>query len=63
VATLEVIHHADQDLRRQMSEVIEKYGWESEEMKAFSAKISYNDSINVIKIQQILDEHGWLGLM
>ena len=61
VALLDTIYQEDQGLRRQISEVEEKYGRDSEEMKAHWKTINEKDSINLIKIQKILDEKGWLG--
>lgn len=61
VAILDTINREDQDLRRQVREVEEKYGRDSEEIKAHWKKIGEKDSINLIKIQKILDEKGWLS--
>jgi hypothetical protein len=61
VAILNTIYQEDQGLRRQISEVEKEYGRESDEMKAHWKLIAEKDSINLIKIQRILDEHGWLG--
>jgi hypothetical protein len=61
VAILDTIYQEDQGLRRQISEVEEKYGRDSDEMKAHWETINEKDSINLIKIQKILDEKGWLG--
>lgn len=61
VAVLDTIYQEDQGLRRQISEVEEKYGRDSDEMKAHWKTIAEKDSINLIKIQKILDERGWLG--
>lgn len=61
VAVLDTIYQEDQGLRRQISEVEEKYGRDSDEMKAHWKKIAEKDSINLIKIQKILDKRGWLG--
>ncbi|MFD2517611.1 DUF6624 domain-containing protein [Salinimicrobium flavum] len=61
VAILDTIYEEDQGLRRQINEVEEKYGRESAEMKAHWKTIAEKDSVNLIKIQAILDEHGWLG--
>lgn len=61
VATLDTIHHEDQKYRNQTEEIAEKYGWGSDEMKAHWKIINEKDSINVIKVRNILDEHGWLG--
>lgn len=61
VAILDTIFHEDQGLRLQISEVEEKYGRDSDEMEAHWNSIEEKDSINLIKIQKILDERGWLG--
>lgn len=61
VAILDSIYDEDQGLRLQVDEVAEKYGRESEEMKAHWKNMSKKDSINLIKVQKILDERGWLG--
>lgn len=61
VAILDTIFQDDQNYRHQVKVIEEKYGWESDEMKALWKIIVEKDSINLIKIKEILDEHGWLG--
>ncbi|MGE5943668.1 MAG: DUF6624 domain-containing protein [Flavobacteriales bacterium] len=61
IAILDTIHQEDQVLRRQVREVEEKYGRDSEQIKAHWKTIGEKDSINLLKIQKILDERGWLG--
>lgn len=61
VAILDTIYKEDQGLRKEIKTVEEKYGRDSNEMKAHWKTISEKDSINLIKIQKILDERGWLG--
>lgn len=61
VAILDTIYQEDQTYRRQISEIEEKYGRDSEEMQAHWQLIHDKDSINLIKIRKILDERGWLG--
>ncbi len=61
VATLETIYEEDQKYRQEINTIEEKYGWESDEMKAHWKIISEKDSINLIKVKEILDERGWLG--
>jgi len=60
-AILDTIYQEDQGLRRQINEVEKEYGRDSKEMKAHIRKIIVKDSLNLIKIEKILDEHGWLG--
>ncbi len=61
VATLDSIHQEDQKYRQQINEIEKKYGWKSDEMTAHWKIINEKDSINLIKIEKILDERGWLG--
>ena len=61
VAILDTIYQEDQKYRQQIEEIEEKYGWESDEMKAHWEIINEKDAINLIKIEKILDERGWLG--
>jgi Skp family chaperone for outer membrane proteins len=61
VAILDTIYQEDQTYRRQIGEIEEKFGRESDEMKKHWELINEKDSINLIKIQKILDEKGWLG--
>ena len=61
VAILDSVYKEDQSYRHQIDEIEEKYGRDSEEMKAHWKLINEKDSINLIKIEKILDERGWLG--
>lgn len=61
VAKIDTIYQLDQTYRGQIEEIEEKYGRDSEEMKAHWKLIQETDSINLVKIKKILDERGWLG--
>lgn len=61
VAILDTIYEEDQKYRRQIAEIREKYGQQSAQMEAHWELINEKDSINLIKVKQILDERGWLG--
>ncbi|NOQ26060.1 MAG: hypothetical protein GQ564_11910 [Bacteroidales bacterium] len=61
VAILDTIYQEDQGLRRQIKAVEKKYGKDSDEIKAHWKMISEKDSMNLIIIEKILDERGWLG--
>ncbi len=61
VALLDSIHQEDQNGRREIDEIEKKYGWKSDEMKAHWKIINEKDSANLILIEKILDERGWLG--
>ena len=59
VAILDSVYKEDQSYRHQIDEIEEKYGRDSEEMKAHWKLINEKDSINLIKIEKILNERGW----
>jgi hypothetical protein len=61
VAQLDTIYKEDQEKRLEVEKVLKKFGWDSPEMKALWKVISEKDSINLIKVKKIIDEHGWLG--
>ena len=61
VNMLDSIFKEDQDYRMQLSEIEEKYGRGSDEIREQWDMINLKDSINLIKIVRILDEKGWLG--
>lgn len=61
VALLDSIHKEDQQYRKQIDEITEKFGRESKEMKALWDTIHVVDSVNLSIISKILDERGWLG--
>lgn len=61
ISNLDTIFEEDQTYRIQAKEVEENYGWESIEMKSHWKLINEKDSINLIKVQNILDTRGWLG--
>lgn len=61
IRILEMIHDEDQNYRKQIGDIEEKHGRDSEEMKKHWDLINEKDSINLIKVQHIQDEKGWLG--
>jgi hypothetical protein len=61
VHTLDNIYNDDQGSRQKLDSVDKKYGRDSKEMKALWSDIGYKDSINLIKVENILDRYGWLG--
>jgi hypothetical protein len=61
VAMLDSIYIEDQQYRKQIDGIKEKYGWDSPEMKAHWKIINEKDSLNLIKVKGILDTYGWLG--
>jgi len=61
VHTLDTIMQNDQKYRMQMEDIQKKYGMQSKEMKDLWKTITYYDSIDLIKVQAILDQYGWVG--
>jgi hypothetical protein len=61
VAILDSIYVEDQKYRMQIDGIEKKYGWDSKEMQAHWKIINEKDSINLIKVKDILDKYGWLG--
>lgn len=61
VAILDNIYQEDQTYRRQINGIEKEFGRDSDEMINHWALINEKDSINLIKIQNILDDEGWLG--
>jgi len=61
VAMLDSIYVEDQKYRQQIDGIEKKYGWESKEMQDHWKIINQKDSINLIKVESVLDEYGWVG--
>lgn len=59
--TLLAIYDDDQKYRQMIDSVRGKFGRESAEMDALWAIIIEKDSINLLKVTNILDRRGWLG--
>lgn len=59
--TLQSIYQKDQEHRREVDRLARKYGGESEEVKQHWKITGKQDSVNLKRVQEILDEHGWLG--
>ncbi len=58
---LNQIFNDDQSYRLKLDSVSKQYGRESKEVKDLWKTISYKDSIDLVKVKGILDQHGWLG--
>ena len=58
---LELIAVEDQTMRLMLPDVTKRFGSASSEEKYIWTQIHRQDSICLIKIIKILDEHGWLG--
>lgn len=60
-ARLDTVYDNDQKYRMAMDSVEKKYGWESKEMQALFQQMHEADSVNLVKVSEILDSRGWLG--
>jgi hypothetical protein len=61
VAILDTVYLEDQKSRQKINVVANKYGWQSEETKSFRQIMVKKDSLNLIRVEKILNERGWLG--
>ena len=61
VAILDTVYMEDQKYRQQIDQIETRYGWQSKEMQDHWKMINEKDSVNQIKVSNILDKHGWLG--
>lgn len=61
ISQLDSIHFLDQKYREQSIEIANEYGYDSQESMAIWDSINYYDSINVIKVTDLIDKFGWLG--
>ena len=60
-AILEGVFEEDQQYRRQIAGIAQRYGADSPEMVAHWKLINSKDSANLVVVTTILDERGWLG--
>lgn len=58
---LNALFDEDQKYRKELPNIIEKYGAKSPEMIAHWQLITQKDSINLLQVEEILDTRGWLG--
>lgn len=61
VFLLDTVFENDQIYRNQISAIEKEYGFESQEMDAILKKMKKQDTLNLIIIEKILNERGWLG--
>lgn len=61
MAQLDTIYKLDQYFRLQQAEILKKYGAQSEEFTSLILEEDKTDSLNLIQVEKILDEHGWPG--
>jgi hypothetical protein len=61
IQELDSIVNIDQKYRQISHSVRLEFGNESDTIKKLWKVISYSDSLNLIKVSEILDHYGWLG--
>ena len=61
VRQLDSIYSSDQLYWVRMDTVQKQFGFSSKEMKSLIDTMNLTDSVNLIKITNILDQYGWLG--
>jgi len=61
ITALDTIYTEDQKYRQQVEEIQQKYGRDSKEVQSHWKLINEKDSINLIKVRNILDKYGWPG--
>jgi len=61
VAILDTVYQDDQKTRQGIVPLIQKEGMQSPAVKERLKQMQYYDSVNLLKVEKILDEYGWLG--
>jgi hypothetical protein len=61
VAILDTVYQDDQKTRQGIVPLIQKEGMQSPAVQEKLKQMQYYDSINLLKVEKILDEYGWLG--
>jgi len=60
-AILDTIYQQDQAVRLKIDSLQKQFGWKSEQVQSLLKTMGTQDSINLIKIKNIIDTHGWVG--
>ncbi|QNK61489.1 hypothetical protein H7F33_13055 [Pedobacter sp. PAMC26386] len=55
------IYEDDQKYRQQVEGTFLKYGFKSKEIKELASQMNHMDSLNLVKVQTILAQYGWLS--
>jgi len=61
VVLLDTIYNKDQSDRGNIDTVQKQFGWQSKQMDSLWRKINYQDSVNLLRVKNIIDTYGWLG--
>jgi len=60
-AKLLAIYDEDQPIRQQYISAQKEFGYQSKQVDSLGKVMMYKDSINLIKVTEILDNYGWVG--
>jgi uncharacterized protein DUF6624 len=60
-AILDSIYTADQEGRLKLNNIGQQYGWSSPQMDSLWKIIGSKDSIDLIRVKDIIGRYGWLG--
>jgi hypothetical protein len=55
------IYEEDQGIRRVFINTANELGWDHPSVDSLGKIMHFKDSVNLIRVQEILDEHGWVG--
>jgi hypothetical protein len=61
VRILDAVREDDQGDRLKIDDIAKKYGYKSSEMDKLWQEIGIKDSINLNRVEAILDKYGWIG--
>lgn len=61
-AILDTVYADDQNNRLKINDIEEDFGFQSEQMKLLWHEIKRKDSINLVKVKQIINRFGWPGI-
>lgn len=61
-ARLDTVFDDDQAGRRSIDSIQKKYGLQSRQMDSLMQVMEEKDSINLVKVSEIIDRYGWLGI-
>jgi hypothetical protein len=61
VAILDTVYQDDQKPRQGIVPLIQKEGMQSPAVQEKLKEMHYYDSVDLVKVEKILDEYGWLG--
>src|SRR6185312_4647836 len=60
-AILDTVYYEDQSGRLKIDSLQKLFGWKSEQVQSLVKTMFITDSINLIKVKNIIDTYGWPG--